>query len=147
MVRPIDGFDYYGYILLYVYDVMVVHHDALDVLMKIDKYFKLKPNSIRDTDIYIGAKLKKMRMANGVWAWENSLDRYVRLSVKNVDIYLRGLNNETFVMGYVPEMDEYPVLEPGMASYYQYLIGMVRWMVEIGRVDIITEVSLLDSQL
>ena len=52
-----------------------------------------------------------------------------------------------FVMGYAPEMDKSSVLEPDMASYCQYLIGMVRWMVEIGRVDIITEVSLLASQL
>ena len=39
------------------------------------------------------------------------------------------------------------MLEPDLASYYQYLIGMVRWRVEIGRVDIITEVTLLASQL
>ena len=51
-----------------------------------------------------------------------------------------------FVMGYAPEMEKSPVLEPDMASYYQYLIGMVRRMVEIGRVDIITEVSLFASQ-
>ena len=39
------------------------------------------------------------------------------------------------------------MLEPDLDSYYQSLIGMVRWMVEIGKVDIITEVSLLASQL
>ena len=59
---------------------MVVHHNTLDVLMKIDKYFKLKPNSIGDTDIYLVAKLKKMRTANGVWAWANSPDRYCQVS-------------------------------------------------------------------
>ena len=63
---------------------MVVHHDALDVLMNIDKYFKFKPNSIGDPDIYIGAELKNTRMDNGVWAWENSPARYVRESIKNV---------------------------------------------------------------
>ena len=136
---------------------MVVHHNTLDVLMKIDKYFKLKPNLIGDTDIYLVAKLKKMRTANGVWAWVNSPDRYVRESVKNMEIYLRGLNNNRWalpnkaekpvIMGYATEMDESPVLEPDRDSYYQSLIGMVRWMVEIGKVDIITEVSLLASQL
>ena len=74
---------------------MVIHHGALDVLIKINKYFKLKPNSIGDSDIYLGAKLKKMRMANIVWTWENSPDRYFRESVKNVDIYLRGLNSDS----------------------------------------------------
>ena len=64
MFRPSARFNYYGYILLYFDDVMVVHHDALYVLMKINNYFKLKPNSIGDPDIYLGAKLKNMIMAN-----------------------------------------------------------------------------------
>ena len=33
------------------------------------------------------------------------------------------------------------------AAYYQSLIGVVRWMVELGRVDICTEVSMLSSYL
>ena len=64
-----------------------------------------------------------------------------------MDTYLRGLNNDRwtlpkkaanpFLMGYAPDMEKSPVLEPDVASYYQSLIGMVRWMVEIRRVDII----------
>ena len=38
-----DGYEYYSYILCYVNDVLVVHHDAMTTLMNIDKYFKLKP--------------------------------------------------------------------------------------------------------
>ena len=49
--------EYYSYILCYVDDVLVVHHDVMTTLMKIDKYFKLKPSSIGDPDIYLGAKL------------------------------------------------------------------------------------------
>ena len=33
------------------------------------------------------------------------------------------------------------------ASYYQSLTGILRWIVELGRVDICTEVSLLSSCL
>ena len=36
-----DGDKYYSYILCYVDDVLVVHHDTMTTLMKIDKYFKL----------------------------------------------------------------------------------------------------------
>ena len=52
-----DRDKYYSYILCYVDDVLVVHHDAMTTLMKIDKYFKLKPSSIGDPDIYLSAKL------------------------------------------------------------------------------------------
>ena len=40
---------------------MVIHHDAESVLRRIDKYFKLNPSSIGNTDIYLGARLKNTR--------------------------------------------------------------------------------------
>eukprot|EP00978_Attheya_sp_CCMP212_P042114 scaffold251393_cov56-Attheya_sp.AAC.1 len=47
-----------------------------------------------------------------------------------------------------PEMDVSSEVDASMeASYYQSHIGILRGMVEIGRVDIITEVSMLASQL
>ena len=57
-----DREKYYRYILCYVDDVLVVHHDAMTTFMKIDKYFKLEPSSIGDPDIYLGAKLKYTRL-------------------------------------------------------------------------------------
>ena len=36
-------------------------------------------------------------------------------------------------------------LEPELASYYQSLIGVMRWMVEIGRIGIVTEFSMMSS--
>ena len=56
-----DGDKYYSYILCYMDDVLVVHHNAMKTMMKIDKYFKLKPSSISDPDIYLGTKLKYTR--------------------------------------------------------------------------------------
>ena len=61
-----DGDKYYSNILCYVNDVLVVNHDAMTTLMKIDKYFELKPSSIGDPDIYLGAKLKYTRAENCV---------------------------------------------------------------------------------
>ena len=63
-----DGEEYYSYILCYLDDVLVVHHNAMITLINIDKYFKLKPSSIGDPDIYLGAKLKytRAKIAYGV---------------------------------------------------------------------------------
>ena len=44
-------------------------------------------------------------------------------------------------------MDDDPNLEQDLASWYQCLIGMISYMVEIGRVDIIIEVSIMVSQM
>jgi len=48
---------------------------------------------------------------------------------------------------YEPELDTTPILNPELSSWYASLIEMLRWMVEIGRVDIITEVSKMASQM
>ena len=52
-----------------------------------------------------------------------------------------------FKMGYDPELDTSPELDPDAASYYLTIIGILRWMVELGRIDIITKVSLLSSHV
>ena len=44
-------------------------------------------------------------------------------------------------------MEKTPALEQDLASWYQSLIGILRWMVEIGRVDIITELSMMASHI
>ena len=144
-----DGDEYYSYILWYVDDVLVVHHDAMTTLMNIDKYFKLKPSSIGGPDTYLGAKLKYTRAENGVWCWTLSPSKYVQEACKNCEIFLK--NNfdgkyslprtapNPFVGEYRPETDMTDPLEPVRASYYQTMIGVMRWMVEIGRIDIATE--------
>ena len=137
---------------------MVIHHDTESVLWRIDKYFKLKPSMIGDPDIYLGDKLKKMRLENGVWAWAKIPASYVKESVSNVEKYLAELADarwqlpkkkakNPFIGDYGPEMDNTPALEHDIASWYQYLIGMLRWTVEIGRVDIITEVSMMAAHM
>ena len=119
---------------------MVIHRDAESVLWRIDKYFKLNPSSIRDPDIYFGAKLNQMQLKKGVWAWTNSPARYVKESVANVGKYLDELadsnwqlpkkkDENPFIGYYAPEMDQKSALEQDLASWCQYLTGMLRWMV------------------
>ena len=48
---------------------------------------------------------------------------------------------------YHPELDVSPELESDDASYYQSLIGILRWIVELGRVDICLECLMMSSHL
>ena len=50
-----------------------------------------------------------------------------------------------FPMGYRPEKGVSEPLSPELALFYQSLIGIMRWMVDIGRIEITTEISLLSS--
>ena len=152
-IRPEDGFEYYSYLVTYVDDLLAIDHDPLSVLTEIDKYLKMKKGSIGDPDFYLGVKLRKTRLPNGVEAWSFSASKYVQEAVSNVEKHLRkknlpGLNRKVrgpWPTGYEAELDESRELEPEEASYYQSQIGILRWCVEIGRVDIITEVSTLAS--
>jgi hypothetical protein len=38
------------------------------VLAQLNKYLPLKPSSVGDPDIYLGARLAKTKLAKGVWA-------------------------------------------------------------------------------
>jgi len=155
--RPSDNFRYYAYILCYVDDILCVHHDPMSVLNLINGYMPLKPSSVGDPDIYLGAKLKLTRLNNGVWAWGLSPSKYVAQAVKNCAMHLTDkLNNRfhlppradnPFPYDYHPELDQSEPLDPECSSFYQHLIGVMRWMVELGRIDIATEVSLLSSHL
>ena len=49
--------------------------------------------------------------------------------------------------GYQPKLDVSTELNPRDASQYQSLIGILRWIVELGRVDICCEMSMLSSHL
>jgi hypothetical protein len=136
--------------------VLVVHHDATDVLLCL-RYFKMKLGSIDDPNIYLGATLKQMHLANGVMAWASSQSKYVWASVNAVTKYLTNLGDKRWSMpkkgfnpipgDYKPELDTTPTLNPELTLWYASFIGMLRWMIEIRRVDIITEVSKMASKI
>lgn len=82
-----------------------------------------------------------------------SLSKYIQESISNVEGYLRDKSLpklKTKVRGpwptdYDSELDVSPELDPVRAQYYQSQIGVLHWIVELGRIDVITEVSKLAS--
>ena len=137
-------------------DCLCIHHDAEGALRELDHYFPMKEGSIGDPDIYLSAKMRKVQLDNGVYSWAMSPSKYVQDSVWNAEIYLAEnyggqklakRATAPWPMDYSPELDESPKLDLEKASYYQLQIGILHWMVELGQVDIITEVSLLALHL
>ena len=51
------------------------------------------------------------------------------------------------VAGYRPEIDPTPELDQRKQNYYQGLIGVLRWICELGRLDILMPVSLFSRYL
>ncbi len=78
------------------HNILCIHHDALSVLIEIDKYLPLKPTSVGDPDIYLGAKLKETQLPNGIYAWGMSPSKYVNQAVKNCQTYLSEKLNDKY---------------------------------------------------
>jgi hypothetical protein len=84
---PYDGVLYWAYILIYVDDILCVHHDPGSQLAKLDEYFKINEGSIQVPTFYLGYKLKKTDLPNVVVAWGMSSRKYVQSAVQNVKEY------------------------------------------------------------
>jgi hypothetical protein len=85
-----------------------------------------------------------------------SSSKYIQAEVQNVQEYLKENGDrklkkknasDPFEGTYRAEIDESPVLGPEMANHFQSQIGILRWCVELGRIDIITELSMLSTFL
>ena len=154
-----DGSTYYTYILLYTDDALVIGEHAEKVLrQELGKYFRLKEKSIGPPDIYLGGKMREVVLDNGVKAWAFGSSQYVHAAVKNVEDYLaKQPKPQRYTMPskaetplrttYRAELDVTPELKPLEGAYYQSLIGVLRWIVELGRVDICLETSIMSSHL
>jgi hypothetical protein len=137
-------------------DTLCVHHDPGSPLAKLDEYFKIKERSIQVPTFYLGVKLKKTVLPNGVVAWGMSSSKYIQSAVHNVKEYLAALPDDQMLLkkasgpfagGYKTDLDESYELEPTRSNFYQSQIGILRWCVELGCIDIIIEVSMLSSYL
>jgi hypothetical protein len=130
--------------------------------------FTLKPGSIKEPDTlgsinepdtYLGVGVKKFRIPNSDdpdkvrWAFEST--SYVKKAINNLEKELREDNlkllprsaKTPLASGYRPKLDLSPELGSKQLNYYQGLIGILRWICEIGRIHILTPVSLMSRYL
>ena len=83
-----------------------------------------------------------------------SSDKYCESAVKNVEDVLakKGMRLPSrcytpMSSGYRPEIDSTAELKADGVQWYQELIGMLRWAVEIGRVDILYETAIMSKHM
>ena len=88
-----------------------------------------------------------------MWAFSSS--QYVHEAVKSVEEHIYKVGKKLMSKkpgtpiptSYSPELNITPELISTDAAYYQLLVGILSWIVELGRVDICLEVSLMSSHL
>jgi hypothetical protein len=150
-----NGFAYWEYVLCYVDDILAISHAPPAILDVIALHVTLKPGSIEEPKNYLGANISRRTILDGdgqtrmKQAWSMSAQEYIKRAVEEVERELK-LDNQflpkkietPLSSGYRPELDFTPELSAERTNYYQELIGILRWIVELGRIDIIVSVSL-----
>ena len=154
-VRKDGTTKYWEYVLLYTDDCLVISDRGESILKdEINPFFELKKDSIGVPSKYLGGKLRMVELKNGQKCWAFGSKQYVEAAVHNVMDYLKkrceSLPKKCVTpisAGYRPEVDTSRELEPEDAAYFHSLVGVLRWIVELGRIDINVEVSMLSSHL
>jgi hypothetical protein len=149
-----DGYHYYEYILVYVDDVLALSHQEEIIMRGLQEFYRLK-DGFHKPDLYLGAKVKEWTFPGqpSKTFWALSSSRYVKEAIKNVENKLRDENRSLYKSqqpmesNYHPELDITPLLNAEEITYYQSQISILRWMVELGHLDIYTPVTLLSSYL
>ena len=76
------GFQYWEYILVYVDDVLVISEHPGRIMEAIGTAFTIKPGSMREPDLYLGADISKHFIHDSdeptKVRWAMSCDNYVR---------------------------------------------------------------------
>jgi hypothetical protein len=116
------------------------------VMYMLSEHYTLKKCSVKVPTEYLVAEIKTYRQdkLDSRVCWAMSCDLYVKRAVKEVQQNSaktdeKQLSNKTvtpLTAGYRPELDATPELDDAKANYFQGLIGVLRWMIELGHIDI-----------
>jgi predicted hotdog family 3-hydroxylacyl-ACP dehydratase len=149
-----DGFQYWSYILVYTDDLLVVDHEPKVVMDYMASRYTLKPGSVKEPEFYLGTQVTKFRIDGAddpdKPRWAMSSEAYIKQAVADVETELAKVDKclptrvtTPVSQGYRPEVDQSRELDAQRGQYYQSLIGVLRWICELGRLDIMVPVSML----
>jgi hypothetical protein len=142
-----NSFEYYEYILVYVDDLLVVSHEARSILTKLEKDYNYRLKDVGPPKRYLGGTIGTYDL-NGTQTWSLSAQEYLEKALPIIEKRhgsLKANNKITTPLpgNYHPELDTSPFLRDDEIELYQSYIGVLRWAVELGRIDLTFSVSLM----
>jgi hypothetical protein len=149
-----DGFEYYEYLLVYVDDLLVLSHNPIAVMKALGDFYRLK-DGFEKPKRYLGADVVEWRFGDdSKLRWSLSSSQYVKEAIRNVEeelaksnLRLPGKSSTPMPLNYRPELDTSPLLADDAVHYFQSQISILRWAVELGRIDIYIDTALLSQHL
>lgn len=160
--RDEHGNEYYSYIMCYVDDVLLCHKNPDKYMQQIQKDYRMK-SPPEFPKMYLGADVSRFEIPaqDGVparTAFAISADSHIKKALQMIETRLGQdkvhfkTSNKTAsqpfnTQSYRPELDTSEPCDDKQAQFFQSLVGIMRWLTEIGRLDILTETSMLSSFL
>ena len=156
------GNKYYSYILVYVDDLLIIDKIPQRYMKQIQESFTVKPDSIEEPKTYLGADISKVYYPDNSYAWTMGSYTYVKKAIKNLKAKMakdglefnKKLSDPAISVpqplssvSYRPELDTSVLCNDEQVTLFQNVIGILRWVVELGRIDIAYEVSTLSRYL
>lgn len=160
-MKDSQGNEYYGYLIVYVDDVLCIDKDPGRVLNLINRDYRLKEPPAPPS-MYLGADFKPFEIemndeGRTQCCWAMSADSHIkkalqvvkeRLETDQVKFKSKRTAEQPFSnQDYRPELDTTEECNEDQIQFFQSLIGIARWLCELGRVDILTETSMLSAYL
>ena len=139
---------------------MVIDKNPMLHIQELHESYNVRENTIKPPDIYLGADIKLVTINDGTKAWTIGFETYVKGAVKNVKARLQGdgyrfnskLSSTKYsakqpflTTEYRPELDTLTKCNDEQTQFFQNIIDILRWLVELGRINIAYETSVLSS--
>jgi hypothetical protein len=137
-------------------DILVIAEQPKNTMDSLAKLYHLKEGSVGKPTTYLGAQILEHHFPDEpqFLSWAMSSTKYVKEAVRLVEQELQKLNKHLpskiptpLSSSYRPELDVSPLLNDEEANYYQQLIGILQWAVELGCIDIAFCVAILSKYL
>ena len=160
--RP-DGTKYYSYLVVYVDDILCCHHEPDLIMKRINGDFRLKGDLIEEPHMYLGNNVRKWNFTNHDGSdsecWALGSKTYVAEAMRICEKLMtehslsfsstkRNGRDTPFSNNlYRPELDSSNYCSYDGMTVFQNLIGVLRWICKLGRIDIVYETSVLSQYL
>ena len=136
----------FTYIFVYVDDVLIMDKDPKSYMTHLQHKYIVREDTIKDLDFYLGTNVQRVDTGRTT-CWGLSSDKYVKESISNVK---KQLNSDGYQfhkklsaagnadqpyssLKYRPEIDTSAYCSDDQVAYFQNLIGVLRWIIELGR--------------
>ena len=158
--RP-SGETYYEYLIVYVDDIICVSHQPQKWMDILAATYRLRDVGVPKK--FLGSNIIKWKYTDhsGLTrdCWALGSETYVKEACTVAERQMKqhnlnypstrrhGSNSPFSSAAYRPELDASTFCNDALTSVFQNMVGVLRWIVELGRIDIQHEVSLLSQYL